>query len=885
MRRSSTWRNWRYSVTVLTLLIPILGTCRGAPATVEVIGDERFIHLVNEDGVWWFARPDGSRFVSLGINHIEPVLISSETNRDVFAEKYGEGLYGPGGVADPRTDEARRWMDDSVQQIEGWGFNTVGIHNPIPQERLPYVAMFRPYAIDGWHNLDRQWPDPFDPEVEKDVGAKAEMWCDLKADDPLILGIAFNDMPIWRSTPARIHEWVAYVMSLDRDAPGKRRWVEHLQERWMSPETAGEAYGIEAATWDDLLATTEWPLPARPLLVWKDATAFLPVIADRWYGVVTSSIRACDPHHLVLGDKYDAARDMPPWLYPLIGKHFDAAFIQWYEYADRQIPALSELHEVTGEPVLMGDSTFSFPTPDMPAPKGIRMRSRPEVGDAYARYLEDILAEPWVVGWHNCGYIDGSPDLAVHHPYFAIQPGFLRSDGTPYESVVERVAAANRSAERWHARPTAEAALAATPWGAADHHTGRCSVHQHALWKVSRVDANVWNAGQFVKGEIPFPIKNISWIVTEEGVVVIDTGSPLTGAVTRELIRETTSRPVRYIIYTHHHGTQVGGTREMMDEGTRVIAHADLVRHFDLFSELRPYHGLRDRIQFDIPVTPTRDPGLVYPDITFEDRMTLTLGSTRIEIEHVEGEASDYALVHLPDQHIVFASDLLGPGMPMVASPMKEVRDEVRWRQALERIRDLKPEVLINSTQLPMCDPEMVRRRLDAHIDYLDWLHEAVVAELNAGSSMQETLAHTALPEHLATHPFLGQGYGAHAYNVRGLYHRYSGWFDRNGTHLVPASRPLLASTLVSDMGGPQKVLSRARTLAGNGERTLALEYLDLLIDSDRLATEARILKADILDELAGIHSYHPMTRDMYLALAKLEREAAGVPSEPPTGE
>ena len=54
-------------------------------------------------------------------------------------------------------------------------------------------------------------------------------------------------------------------------------------------------------------------------------------------------------------------------------------------------------------------------------------------------------------------------------------------------------------------------------------------------------------------------MKPVSWIVTDEGVVVIDPGAPRSAALAKEAIRELTDQPIKYIIYTHHHMTQLRG--------------------------------------------------------------------------------------------------------------------------------------------------------------------------------------------------------------------------------------------------------------------------------------------------------------------------------------
>lgn len=257
------------------------------------------------------------------------------------------------------------------------------------------------------------------------------------------------------------------------------------------------------------------------------------------------------------------------------------------------------------------------------------------------------------------------------------------------------------------------------------------------------------------------------------------------------------------------------------------------------------------------------------------ERYEFTLGNTRFELHHAEGEAEGYTYVFLPDQKILWVADMLGPGMPMVASPMKRVRDELRWKKALQLILELEPEVLINSVQAPICSTDAIEKRVNVHIKYLDFLHEAVVREMNAGSSLQETLAHAVLPAHMQTHSLLTQGYGCHDFNVRGLYHRYSGWFDQNATHLFPPPEDLKAKTFIGDMGGEDRVLDRASSLHEDGQNALALQYVDLLLDAGMHESQAHALKAEILNGLADLHGQNPIMRNMYLSLARVEVEAS----------
>ncbi|HUT78419.1 MAG TPA: alkyl sulfatase dimerization domain-containing protein [Polyangia bacterium] len=844
-------------------------------ATERTIGKPGFYRLAEQGGVWWFLDPGGERMVSIGINHIEPILLLSESNKDIFARKYGADLLGTTLEEVNNSNAAKQWAKDSRDLVQSWGFNTLGVHNPVPQRELPYVAIFRPAPIDGWAKLERRYPDPFDPRTESMLDKRARAWCARNADDPLILGVSFNDMPLWRVGAKETHPWVRTLMELPAGAPGKRRWLELLRERYPEPTAAAAVYGVDDASWEDLEARTAWPEPGRPWFVYRDAAAFLPLIADAWYGAEARAVRRCDPNHLIFGDKFEGTLDLPSWLYPIIGRHFDLAYIQWYARAARQENKLAEIHAATGEPVLMGDSSFSHPSANIPKPKGVHLAGPREVGEAYAEYLETMMTTPYVVGWHHCGFIEGSPDLARYHPYVAIQPGFLRPDGTPYEEMVAPAAAANRRAFDWHAGSGANAGRGSWAYRPGPAGDGRCAARNRPRFSLSQVDNNVFIVGRVAIRTGGVPNKNIGFVVTDEGLVAIDTGFVPSAVFARQVLRQLTDKPVRYIVYTHHHGTQVAGAGVLREKGTQIVAHEQTVREFDLAKDLYRYNRRRDGIQFNLPALPDAPPPEpIYPDITFADTTEFTLGGTRFQLFHAEGEAAGYALVFMPEQKVLWVGDMAGAGMPLLGSPMKRARDEVKWKDALELMKRLDPDVLIASVGPPICDRRMIRAVLDTRIEYLRFLHDAVVREMNAGSSLEQTLADTALPPHLAENPLLREEYGNHVFNVRALYHRYSGWFDQDGTHLDPAPAAERARRFVADMGGRKTVLDRAFALADGDEPQPALEYVDLLIEAGGNAAAHR-LKSDLLLRLGKAHASHRMTASMYGKLAAIEYQRA----------
>ena len=841
--------------------------------------------LDQQEGVWWFVDPRGDRFVSLGVNHVAPLFLLADSDRESSIRKYGADLVLPNGRANNRGEAARSFLRESLPRIRSWGFNTLGMHNPVPQAELPYVATFRPFPLDGWPSLKRRYPDPFAARTASLVDEAARRWAAARKDDRLILGVAFSDMPIWKIPARGLHPWIRTLQELEGTAPGKREWVEALKRSYREPAEAARTYGVEAGGWKELAARTEWPPPARPARARRDQQQMLEKIADAWYSLISRAIRRHAPHLVILGDKIVPHRDLADWLVPIVGRHFDVIFLQWYDTAEHQLPRLRELHRATAKPILLGDSSFAFPNERVPNPKGVRVGSQEEVGAAYARYLDAVLAEPYVLGWHYCGYVEGAPDLSRFGPLPERQNGIVRPDGFVYRETTERIAQANSLAEERHARaapPGSREGVPAAAGAAPDRNEPDailCETRQEDRYRLSRVGSRVFEMR--VRGEGGgAPSKPVSWIVGDDGVVVYDTGSRAAGRLARELIRESTDRPIRHIVFSHHHGTQLAGAPFLVEEGTTIIAHEDLPLALDLRSDLGANYSRLNRIQFNLPRDPPADTRFSYPDVTYSTRKTLRMGDLLVELHHVVGEADDYTIVFMPEERIVFVADLLSGGVPMVASPMKPVRDAVKWKRTLEFVQSLQPRAVLRTASPPICRRELIDEILDTQIAFLGFLHQAVVREINLGNSAEEAARRIELPRELRGSPHLEERYGSLEFAVRGLHHRYSGWFDRNGSSLKPVRGEVRATSFVDQMGGEQAVFARAMELSRKGRLELALEYLDLLLDVGAGA-RVHLEKGRILDAL-GDRYRQPILRKMYRGLAKIERERARTVKPPP---
>lgn len=87
-----------------------------------------YVQVKEIDGVWWFISPEGEKFVSIGVNHIEPHLWLAPNNKDTTLQRYDKDMLTADGKFDTNSKAAKRWIDRQVEICEDLHFNTFAKH-------------------------------------------------------------------------------------------------------------------------------------------------------------------------------------------------------------------------------------------------------------------------------------------------------------------------------------------------------------------------------------------------------------------------------------------------------------------------------------------------------------------------------------------------------------------------------------------------------------------------------------------------------------------------------------------------------------------------------------------------------------------------------------
>jgi glyoxylase-like metal-dependent hydrolase (beta-lactamase superfamily II) len=155
------------------------------------------------------------------------------------------------------------------------------------------------------------------------------------------------------------------------------------------------------------------------------------------------------------------------------------------------------------------------------------------------------------------------------------------------------------------------------------------------------------------------------FVVTKDGVIATDPvayGRPTGGQQYIDEIKKVTDKPIKYLIYSHHHFDHIAGGKAFKDAGAKILAHK----------------RAKERLEA------LKDPHTPLPDEAISDKgRTIKLGGTTLEMKYVGPNHSDSTLVFLlPKEKLLFVVDLIPvgsvPGRGMIDLYPIEAEDSIK---------------------------------------------------------------------------------------------------------------------------------------------------------------------------------------------------------------
>ena len=442
-------------------------------AQSESIGSESYVHLQKIDGVWWFVDAQGETFISTGMNHMQANIRFADYNKTYWAKEFGGDVLKNGRFNSKATSAIKKWMEQVVKDHKDYGFNTIPYHRQlnIPDEYFEELEIFYFGKIKtGIIHANRvktlspngKFPDVFSEEFKVSADRIAKEYCSKHKNNTYFLGYTYEDLPAYefqmykqvylrRNKNVTYHPWVADIINKKGVTNGKKVWLEILKENYSSLKALADNYNIDLDNWESVTYISTWPEPNNKEKWLVDQEEMCKKILENWHKINRESILRYDPNHLIFGDKiFCHGKGHPDWVFEIVGKYVDVLLIQDYEMLKpSHINELKRYHRLSGKPVLNGDASYAVTVKEQKASKGLQVESHAAVGEEYAVYLKGIMNLPFMLGWHNCGYLEqwtgGKLDNTGKQ-----QSGFFDPFGKPRLEALHHIKKANQNAVRWH---------------------------------------------------------------------------------------------------------------------------------------------------------------------------------------------------------------------------------------------------------------------------------------------------------------------------------------------------------------------------------------------------------------------------------------------------
>jgi len=353
------------------------------------------------------------------------------------------------------------------------------------------------------------------------------------------------------------------------------------------------------------------------------------------------------------------------------------------------------------------------------------------------------------------------------------------------------------------------------------------------------------------------------------GLIVVDPGESIAAAeevkkaFNTQLNNIFDRKPVKAIIYTHHHDCHVSGASVFAQKGTEIYGHEDLVS--DLYNEWygqlypsrivggvkmsgmmfmnAPYENGKGWFVGYVLGGPTLPgpSGFLLPTRTVKDELKTVIAGVEINLIPVAGETQDVLLVWLPRKQVLIEIAVLYGAFPALTTMRGSgQRNPLDYVNTLKIARSLNADYLVAiHGAFPVTTGEdEVRQYLINFSDAIQFMHDQTVQYINKDYAPGEIKDMIQLPDHLASNPYLQETYGGKDWDIYHIFRYYRGYYTDHVRDLFPQS-PLSEAQLSAELAGgvgPLQIKAQQALAADKLEWALRLADDVLLLEPDNAA-------------------------------------------------
>ncbi len=235
------------------------------------------------------------------------------------------------------------------------------------------------------------------------------------------------------------------------------------------------------------------------------------------------------------------------------------------------------------------------------------------------------------------------------------------------------------------------------------------------------------------------PTSNCGIIITQEGVVLIDSGpNPPDSLAILKAVKQLTSQPIRYLINTETHNDHTAGNF-VFSPPAIVIASAGAT------AGMKNYYDPKRNEKLMAESNEMRDAfrgfRLVTPHVEFNDRMILNLGDRTLELIQLKNIHSDAdTAIWLPKERVLFSAATAAVKRFGFLRPFVTIEN---IKSVIKKLKALIPDVVVPAHGRPT-----TVQLLDETDTFYDVLVDRVGKQMAQGKSLDEIKKDPGLPEY-----------------------------------------------------------------------------------------------------------------------------------------
>ena len=225
---------------------------------------------------------------------------------------------------------------------------------------------------------------------------------------------------------------------------------------------------------------------------------------------------------------------------------------------------------------------------------------------------------------------------------------------------------------------------------------------------------------------------NTGVIIGDESVMIVEAqATPRLARKVIEKVREVTDKPISHLVMTHYHAVRVlgasayGAPTVVMGEKARSMVaergQEDWDSEFERFPRLFQGHE--------------EIPGLTWPNVTFNDRMTVYLGKRRIDLMHLgRAHTAGDIVAYVPDQNVMFTGDIVEYHSACYCGD----GHFADWPATLEEIRKFELAAIAPGRGDALVGADMVNAALDNTADFVRSTFQPAARVARGGGTLKE---------------------------------------------------------------------------------------------------------------------------------------------------